>query len=580
MDCRAVNNSRLGRGVLAVFCLLLAVGSRLLAQQQENMTEEMVPNSWVIFAAHDCPDCETLKQQFLPELQAEYGLILPPVFLVYIDAPEGYALLTEVETMLGIRCDTFPALLAGHEMYGGINNIRAAREQLAMAVLSETPLGELLPLLQANVDLCLPLSTPARASGSPAGTSTSQEVPTDYRNADILYFAAEGCRECGRTEVMLDYAQTLFPDRKIARVSVLAKEGRLLQMAVAARLGVPHSMNTAVPMIVSGTEVIYGGNITDSEIQQLLHTAPASPFWRDWDEEAEFQAASTRITRMARQFTWLGVLAAGLADGINPCAFAVIVFFVSYLMLARNLSRWEALFQGGMFCLGVFLCYLLIGIGLTGVLHFIGKFPGLRYGIFLGMAVFAFACAAAAFYDALRAKRLNPAAMRFGMPKKASALAHRTFSSRTAGDRRACPGICGEQPGTGLYGTNLSSGPGRHQFRQPQLPLPADALGVQPGIYRTTGCGAAPRHVWCPHRASDCLGPPSCRPYAHHDRFAAAAYRPGPAGLGVVSGYCSWRSPSPSACCSASACCAFNCSSCSRTAGKACSISTANSWSG
>jgi cytochrome c biogenesis protein CcdA len=401
------------------------VGSRLLAQQQENMTEEMVPNSWVIFAAHDCPDCETLKQQFLPELQAEYGLILPPVFLVYIDAPEGYALLTEVETMLGIRCDTFPALLAGHEMYGGINNIRAAREQLAMAVLSETPLGELLPLLQANVDLCLPLSTPARASGSPAGTSTSQEVPTDYRNADILYFAAEGCRECGRTEVMLDYAQTLFPDRKIARVSVLAKEGRLLQMAVAARLGVPHSMNTAVPMIVSGTEVIYGGNITDSEIQQLLHTAPASPFWRDWDEEAEFQAASTRITRMARQFTWLGVLAAGLADGINPCAFAVIVFFVSYLMLARNLSRWEALFQGGMFCLGVFLCYLLIGIGLTGVLHFIGKFPGLRYGIFLGMAVFAFACAAAAFYDALRAKRLNPAAMRFGMPKKASALAHR-----------------------------------------------------------------------------------------------------------------------------------------------------------
>jgi len=48
----------------------------------------------------------------------------------------------------------------------------------------------------------------------------------------------------------------------------------------------------------------------------------------------------------------------GLVDGINPCAFAVIVFLISFLSVKK-----EVLVPAVMFILGVFICYFLLGIG-------------------------------------------------------------------------------------------------------------------------------------------------------------------------------------------------------------------------
>lgn len=57
------------------------------------------------------------------------------------------------------------------------------------------------------------------------------------------------------------------------------------------------------------------------------------------------------------------IVGAGLADGINPCAFTVLVFFLSFLGFV-GYSRREMLLVGSAFILSVFLTYLLIGLGL------------------------------------------------------------------------------------------------------------------------------------------------------------------------------------------------------------------------
>jgi len=65
-------------------------------------------------------------------------------------------------------------------------------------------------------------------------------------------------------------------------------------------------------------------------------------------------------------------VAAGLVDGINPCAFATLIFFVSYLTLSGRKGK-EVLFVGIAFTLGVFLAYLAVGLGLYQVLELLGS---------------------------------------------------------------------------------------------------------------------------------------------------------------------------------------------------------------
>lgn len=62
------------------------------------------------------------------------------------------------------------------------------------------------------------------------------------------------------------------------------------------------------------------------------------------------------------------IFGSGLVDGINPCAFTVIVFFISYLGLQGYRKR-ELAAIGLSFILSVFVTYSLIGLGIFNFLY-------------------------------------------------------------------------------------------------------------------------------------------------------------------------------------------------------------------
>lgn len=76
------------------------------------------------------------------------------------------------------------------------------------------------------------------------------------------------------------------------------------------------------------------------------------------------------------------VLVAGFVDGLNPCAFAVLLFFLSFLYATRR-PRAEVGRVGALYVYAVFLAYLLIGLGLFRAVtltedpHFIARLSGL-----------------------------------------------------------------------------------------------------------------------------------------------------------------------------------------------------------
>lgn len=91
--------------------------------------------------------------------------------------------------------------------------------------------------------------------------------------------------------------------------------------------------------------------------------------------------AADKVQQQARadfqKITFWAIIGSGLVDGINPCAFAVIVFFISFLTVYKYTRR-EIVLVGSAYCAAVFVAYLLLGLG---VFKFLYALRGFTYVI-------------------------------------------------------------------------------------------------------------------------------------------------------------------------------------------------------
>ncbi len=65
------------------------------------------------------------------------------------------------------------------------------------------------------------------------------------------------------------------------------------------------------------------------------------------------------------------VLVSGLVDGFNPCAFSLLIFFISFLFALKR-SRLRIMGMGLTYILGVYLGYISIGMGLLRTITLLG----------------------------------------------------------------------------------------------------------------------------------------------------------------------------------------------------------------
>src|SRR3990172_7021777 len=62
------------------------------------------------------------------------------------------------------------------------------------------------------------------------------------------------------------------------------------------------------------------------------------------------------------------VLASALLDSVHPCSFSILLITIAFLF-GLQMTRKKILQIGGMYIVGIFASYLLIGLGLLKVLH-------------------------------------------------------------------------------------------------------------------------------------------------------------------------------------------------------------------
>lgn len=119
---------------------------------------------------------------------------------------------------------------------------------------------------------------------------------------------------------------------------------------------------------------------------------------------AQDNPAPVDLSARFKSFTPLAVTLSGLVDGINPCAFTVIVFFISFLAL-QGYRRRELAAIGLAFIFAVFLTYLLIGLGLFSFFYRLQSFWLLTKIFNLAVGVFSIIFGGLAVYDFIKFKK-------------------------------------------------------------------------------------------------------------------------------------------------------------------------------
>ena len=318
------------------------------------------------FYSKDCSHCIDILNQIVDPLLAQYpGQI--DLRLLELGNPTYYQALLKVEDTYGVKAEQrgLPTVVLGDQILIG----DAPNKEGLKSALENGLQGEGIPFPQIEgIDPSLMVSIPVEAASANPEICTTDNPSACQVDKPIYaaYFYQVGCKECNRVDTDIKYLQTLYPQLVVEEYNIF--ENTPLANWMAERAG--RGQDITVPALFIGDQAWIGeGEITPQALEPVLQQLSSTGSPRFWDEFNPDEAQSS-LTQRFQSIGWLAVVLAGLVDGLNPCAFATIVFFVSFLTLSGRKGK-EILITGASFTIGVFIAYLLVGLGFYKVLDLV-----------------------------------------------------------------------------------------------------------------------------------------------------------------------------------------------------------------
>ncbi|MEM2995835.1 MAG: hypothetical protein QXI91_07505 [Candidatus Bathyarchaeia archaeon] len=209
-----------------------------------------------------------------------------------------------------------------------------------------------------------------------------------WKHIYLAYFGTEGCGNCEDNWEVVKRLQNEYPRLvpewfDYMNKSVMEMENALFKLYGVYDIEYPQGYRVRAPYraLFIGDYVLLGDDVTEENLRQII---------------AEYEDTGTvppwKLVKPGSGFLdlpqLLAVIVGGLADGVNPCAFAVIVFFVSYLEYMGR-ERKEIALVGISFIIAVFITYFLIGVGILLFIRQLQIYSKISFAIKVGVASFA-----------------------------------------------------------------------------------------------------------------------------------------------------------------------------------------------
>jgi len=244
----------------------------------------------------------------------------------------------------------------------------------------------------------------------------------------IQWFYTEGCRKCAEVKLILDRIERVHGGKVgVERLDITKPENYMRMMDMERRCGV----NESFPMeIFVGGQCVAGHDLILRDLEKTVSAVLAAPAHSSCAAPAiENRKSQIENSGFSRLHPGL-VASAGLIDGINPCAFATIVFLVS-LLLGRHFTRPQIVRAGLFFVAAVFISYFLIGLGAFRLVYRLNAFPFVAAVVFWGIAGAAVGLGILSLKDAFVYHRTGQAAaIGLGMPGPLRTRLHSVLRAR------------------------------------------------------------------------------------------------------------------------------------------------------
>jgi cytochrome c biogenesis protein CcdA/HEAT repeat protein len=233
----------------------------------------------------------------------------------------------------------------------------------------------------------------------------------------LVFFHNPGCPECEDVRRDLESMKRRYPGLVVTEHNIRETASVLLNEALCSRFGVDPALRQVTPAVFLQEGALVKSEIDRNAIAALVERTLAVGETKLWADAAETELAEAKEEVESRfaAFGLVGIFLAGLLDGINPCAFATMIFLLSYLQVAKRSSA-EILAVGGAYIAAVFLTYFVLGLGLVEV---VGRLESLKTAGRVLNLLLAVAClwiAFLSFRDAARARAGRLSEMSLQLP--------------------------------------------------------------------------------------------------------------------------------------------------------------------
>jgi len=356
-----------------------------------------------------------VKEEFITPLSKKYPIEIQSFPLNQLN---NYDLLTRFEKELKQEDNELPVVVIGNKILGGEAKIRKDLEGLVKSYAEKG--GIPWPSLEVK---------------KTERWITQAPTEEEKKSQKIVYGAflyRRGCLDCEGKKAQLKEWASKVPDLRIGTFDLMEEENKKLDEALFQTYGVPESKRGQAVKLYIGEDYILESDFRYEAFQKLVSKYQgkgASPPWEKVSQEA-LKSGEQRIIERFRKFGLSTVLVAGFIDGLNPCAFATIVFLVSYLAFLGKKSK-EILTYGIIFTFGVFIAYLIAGMGLMAGFRQLSGFPLITKGIYLVIALFAFVLGIISFYDYVLFRRGQVTKMKLQLPMALKKRIHGIIRKQT-----------------------------------------------------------------------------------------------------------------------------------------------------
>jgi len=248
--------------------------------------------------------------------------------------------------------------------------------------LSYLLFGALLTLAPPRAARAEETCPPAGSSCAPSASPQAPGPRADAQDADqgaprLVFYWGVGCRHCEEARPFVD--SLAREGVAVERVEVRGDPaGRARLVAEARRLGVAAP---GIPFFVVGDRCVVGFRKegTEAEVRAMIRAArEGPPAAGDAAGGAVHLPLVGKVDPQALSLPALTVLI-GLVDGLNPCAFYVLVAMLGVLLHVR--SRGRLLLFGGMFVVASGVVYFLFMTAWLGIFTLTGLARGVTIAL-------------------------------------------------------------------------------------------------------------------------------------------------------------------------------------------------------